>query len=178
MIFTPFLSIFSQEPRTHGSESRPSQRPRRSYPFWVPTAAPCALAAPAPHPRSVRRAAAARAFPLGRLPRCAPAAARARARSPAPAGVLASGPPSPQQHRLAAAGSAGCARCAQPLLRYSGSAGKLQGLRPPLLPPRYAVGVCYRRQRLLLCPFRACGRSRHITCRYAQPGHGCCAYAA
>ena len=155
MIFTPFLSIFFQEPRTHGSESRPSQRPRRGYPFCVPTAPPLALAAPAPHPRSVRRAAAARAFPLGRLPRRTHAAACARARSPAPAGVLASWP-----HVAAAAPAVGSwQRCLRST--RSGTAAIQQqlpnstrGRAHPPAPPA-AQGVSYRLQRLLLCPFRA-----------------------
>ena len=62
---------------------RPSQRPRRGYPFDVPTAPPLALAAPAPHPRTTAAAAAGRAFPLGRLLRPGHRAGRARTRSAA-----------------------------------------------------------------------------------------------
>lgn len=62
---------------------RPSQRPRRSYPFWIPTAPPLALAAPAPRPRTTAAAAAGRAFPLGRLLRPGHRAGRARTRSAA-----------------------------------------------------------------------------------------------
>ena len=62
---------------------RPSQRPRRGYPFRVPTAPPLALAAPAPHPRTTAAAAAGRAFPLGRLMRPGHRAGRARTRSAA-----------------------------------------------------------------------------------------------
>ena len=62
---------------------RPSQRPRRSYPFRIPTAPPLALAAPAPHPRTTAAAAAGRAFPLGRLLRPGHRAGRARTRSAA-----------------------------------------------------------------------------------------------
>lgn len=62
---------------------RPSQRPRRGYPFRIPTAPPLALAAPAPHPRTTAAAAAGRAFPLGRLLRPGHRAGRARTRSAA-----------------------------------------------------------------------------------------------
>lgn len=88
---------------------RPSQRPRRGHPFRVPTAPPVALAAPAPRPPPVRRAAAGRWFPLGRSLRPLPVAP---GRSPAPAGALAPWPPAPLLHRLPAAGCAACAPCA------------------------------------------------------------------
>lgn len=68
---------------------RPSQRPRRGYPFRVPTAPPLALAAPAPHPRTIAAAAAGRAFPLGRS--CGPApmlAGHALAQRPPPLSSL------------------------------------------------------------------------------------------
>lgn len=62
---------------------RPSQRPRRSYHFRIPTAPPLALAAPAPRPRATAAAAAGRAFPLGRLLRSGHHAGRSRTRSAA-----------------------------------------------------------------------------------------------
>lgn len=67
----------------YAQRCRPSQRPRRGYPFDIPTAPPLALAAPAPHPRTTAAAAAGRAFPLGRLLRPGHRAGRARTRSAA-----------------------------------------------------------------------------------------------
>ena len=113
---------------------RPSQRTRRSYHPCALTAAPGVLAAPAPHPRTVRRASAARAFPLGRLLRRGHGAARTRTRSPAYAGALAAWPPAPQPHRLAAAGSAACALRAPALLRYSHSCQTVPEDAPPCTP--------------------------------------------
>lgn len=142
---------------------RPSQRPRRGYPFCVPTAPPLALAAPAPHPRSVRRAAAARAFPLGRLPRRTHAAACARARSPAPAGVLASWP-----HVAAAAPAVGSwQRCLRST--RSGTAAiqpqlpdSARGRAPPCT-PRCAGGKLPAAAAAVVPLPRCAQRSRHIT---------------
>ena len=67
--------------------SRPGLCPRRGYHLGILTAPPEAQAAPAPHPQTVRRAAAAGVRPRDRLLRPAPDAGRARARSAAPAAV-------------------------------------------------------------------------------------------
>lgn len=86
----PIGKVLPRSQRRAGKDSgsyaqcrRPSQRPRRGYPFRIPTAPPLALAAPAPHPRTTAAAAAGRAFPLGRLLRPGHHAGRARTRSAA-----------------------------------------------------------------------------------------------
>lgn len=46
---------------------------------------------------------------------------------------------------------------------------------PPCSPPRYAVGVCYRRQRLLLCPSAAAAAPAHNQSLYAAGARLCAA---
>ena len=171
----PFRSFFFKNRARTEAKAAPASAPGAATPFgfrqprrvrWLPR-----------HPT---RAASAALLRLGRFRSAVSRGARTLLRAPAlanrpPPVASLHGPTSPQQHRLAAAGSAGCARCAQPLLRYSGSAGQLQGLRPPLLPPRYAVGVCYRRQRLLLCPSAAAAAPAHNQSLYAAGARLCAA---
>lgn len=110
---------------------RPSQRPRRGYPFDVPTAPPLALAAPAPHPRTTAAAAAGRAFPLGRLLRPGHRAGRARTRSAAQPLPSLHDP----RHRSCTGSRLPAALPALDALRHcSGrcaAAGSCQGLRGP-----------------------------------------------
>ena len=115
-------------------------------------------------PRHPTRAASAALLRLGRFRSAVSRGARTLLRAPAlanrpPPVASLHGPTSPQQHRLAAAGSAGCARCAQPLLRYSGSAGQLQGLRPPLLPPPLRGGGVLPAAAAAVVSLRCCGSS-------------------
>ena len=50
-----------------------------------------------------------------------------------------------------------------------------KGYAPPCSPPRYAVGVCYRRQRLLLCPSAAAAAPAHNQSLYAAGARLCAA---
>ena len=97
-------------PRGHQAVTLP---PPPAPPAWLPLRISDSPAGgtggPGTPPLSVRRAAAGRAFPLGRSLRPLPGAP---GRSPAHAGALAPWPPAPLLHRLPAAGCAACAPCA------------------------------------------------------------------
>lgn len=98
---------------------RPSQRPRRSYPFRIPTAPPLALAAPAPHPRTT--AAQQQPGRFRSVVSCGPAtmqAGHALAQRPPPLPSLHD-PRRLLPHRLPAAGCAAFARCASATQRQS-----------------------------------------------------------